>query len=198
MTKREPIPLTRPKLLLGEGVDEERVFGALVKHLGLGAQFQILRYDGKGNLGAFLRTLPKLPGFNQLGSLGITRDADLDAAEAQKSIATLIQGAGFPAALKIGVFILPGAGRAGALEDILCPALEAKPVWPCIEQLIACRSAKQGEWPNHAANLGKAKVEAWLSLQDHPTVRLGEAAGAGLIPFDAPAFVPLLEFIRAL
>ncbi|MEY2879831.1 MAG: hypothetical protein RLZZ15_2211 [Verrucomicrobiota bacterium] len=190
--------LTRPKLLLGEGVDEERVFAALVAHAGLAEQIQVLNYRGKDKLGKYLRTLGGLPGFNQLDSLGITRDADEDATATRTSVDALVTKAVFPAALKISVLVLPDDNRAGALEDALCPALESSPVWPCVEELVKCRIAKTSDWPNPTANRGKAKVEAWLSLQDRPTIRLGEAAVAGLLPFDHAAFAPLLAFIRAL
>ncbi len=197
---KEPrlISLNCPKLLIGEGTDEERVFTALVKHAGLDRQIQVLRYDGKTNLGKFLHALPKLPGINQVDSLGITRDADVNAANTRTSVDAAIQNASFPPALKVSVFILPGENRPGTLEDLLCPALESHAAWSCVEQMVACRTEKSGAWPNHVANLGKAKVEAWLSLQDRPTIRLGEAADAALLPFDHPAFAPLLAFIRTL
>jgi hypothetical protein len=198
MNEREPISLTRPKLLIGEGIDEFHVFGAVLKHVGLDAQIQVLPFNGKPKLGSFLRTLPTLPGFNQLQSLGITRDADASAGDAQKSIAALIQNAAFPAVLAVKVFVLPGGDRSGALEDLCCDALGTQPVWPCIDELVACRVRKLGNWPNPAANAGKARLQAWLSTLDRPGLRLGETADSGQMPFNAPAFAPLLSFIRSL
>ena len=91
MTAKEPISISKPRLLIGEGLDEVRMFGALLKHAGLESQIQILAYDGKGNLGPFLRTLKNLSGFNQLESLGVTRDADADATDASKSVAAFLR-----------------------------------------------------------------------------------------------------------
>lgn len=192
------ISISRPKLLLGEGKDELRVFEAMVKYLQLEHQIQVLEYGGKSKLPPFLRTLPNLAGFNQLESLGITRDADASAVGARKSIQTLLENSPFPAVLRVGVFVLPGGERSGALEDICCDALGTNPVWQCIDQFVGCRTEKLGAWPNPAATTGKAKLEAWLSTRDNPTIRLGEATAAGLMAFDSPAFAPLLQFMRSL
>jgi hypothetical protein len=198
MKNQGRISLVRPKLLLGEGVDEQKVFGALVRHLGLDTEVQVENYGGKSKLAAYLRTLPATDGFNQLATLGVTRDADADATAVRASVDSAIQRAAFPAPLKVSVFVSPGDGSPGALEDIICRTLTSDSLWPCVEQLIACRAERGRVWSNHAADAGKAKVEAWLSLQDRPTIRLGEAAEAGLLKFDAAAFAPLVAFLRSL
>jgi len=192
------IKLVHPKLLLGEGVDERRLFASLVKHIGLQAQVQVLAYSGKDNLRAYLSTLRKLPHLNNVVSIGITRDADGDAGGALQSIESAILHANFPAEIGSRVLVLPGNGRPGALEDILIPALSSDPVWPCIENLVTCRAGALGPWTNQLANVGKAKVEAWLNTRNHPTIRLGEAAEKGLLPFAALAFAPLITFLKSL
>ena len=42
----EPLSITRPKLLLGEGVEELRLFQATIKHLGLERDLQAMQFGG--------------------------------------------------------------------------------------------------------------------------------------------------------
>lgn len=191
------ISITRSKLLLGEGKEELRLFQAKIKHLGLDQEIQVLEYGGLAKLGPFLKTLRATHGFAQVQALGVTRDADANAQDAEQSVAALIANAGFPATLTTRIFVLPGAGRNGALEDLCLEAICTHPVWPCVDELIACRSRTLGPWPDSAA-LAKAKIQAWLSTQSKPSLRLGEAAENGLLPFDAAAFAPFAAFIRSL
>ncbi|MFN8494753.1 MAG: DUF3226 domain-containing protein [Caldilineaceae bacterium] len=73
--QNRPTEITKPKLLLGEGNDEVEFFNALLAHLQL-EDVQVVDYLGKHNVFVELATVLKLPGFSQLESIGITRDAD--------------------------------------------------------------------------------------------------------------------------
>ncbi len=192
-----PVPITRSKLLLGEGVEELRVFQAMLEHVGLGQEIQVMEYGGKSKLGPYLRALRATHGFNQLVSLGITRDADNSAEDARLSVEGLVSAADFPAALNVQSFVLPGSGRGGALEDLCLDAVAMQPVWPCVGDLVGCRVRVLGEWPA-SATLAKAKIQAWLSTQNEPGLRLGEAAAKGLLPFNSPAFEFFIGFLRSL
>src|SRR5438067_7791714 len=87
--------LARPKLLLGEGEDEKRFFTALAEHLSL-ADVQVEQYGGKLRLRAFLRTLPARPGYADLVSIGITRDADESADDAFRSVCRALRDVPLP------------------------------------------------------------------------------------------------------
>jgi len=73
--QNRPTEIIKPKLLLGEGSDEVEFFNALLAHLKI-EDVQVIDYLGKHNVFVELATVLKLPGFNQLQSIGITRDAD--------------------------------------------------------------------------------------------------------------------------
>ncbi len=47
-----PLQISKPKLLIGEGQEEVRFFGALLNHLSLG-DIQIEQYNGKNALTAY-------------------------------------------------------------------------------------------------------------------------------------------------
>jgi hypothetical protein len=47
-------------------------------------------------------------------------------------------------------------------------------------------------------NFAKARVQTWLASQPEPDNRLGLAAQKKYWPSDAPAFQPLIAFLRLL
>lgn len=131
-----PQEITKRKLLLGEGKDEINFFSALIRQLGI-EDIQVEAYQGKGNLNKYLQTLRVRPNFNQLTSVGITRDADENAVQTFQSITDGLRKAKFPIPMKIGefignrprigVFVLPDGQNGGMLEDLCLKVIEANP-----------------------------------------------------------------------
>ena len=85
--------IEKPKLLLVEGIDEVRLFGALAKHIGA-EDVQIRDYRGKDNLRLFLQVLPRVPGYSELKSIGVARDADENSDNAARSVRDALGAAG--------------------------------------------------------------------------------------------------------
>ena len=81
-----PTPLTKEKLLLVEGRDDEGLFGALFAHLGGMPEIEIRRYEGKDKFRSYIHTLKMVRGFSAVTSIGIIRDADENAAGAFQSV----------------------------------------------------------------------------------------------------------------
>ena len=189
--------ITRSKLLVGEGRDEVRFFGALLGHLHL-TDVQLTDYKGKDRLGSFLKTLPRIPGFAGLRSLGVTRDADDNPAAALASIQSSLAAANLPPGLRVSVHLLPGGGAPGALETLCLQPIAALPVSACMEDFLICAERAAVHVPWSVGNEAKARVQAWLAVQDRPGSHLGEAAEAGLIDWDAPALGALRSFITGL
>jgi hypothetical protein len=77
-------------VLAGEGIEEVRVFAGLLKHMGIEPQqeltggsrivggIQLLPLGGKYQFQAKLKALVNTPGFANVQSFGIVRDADTD------------------------------------------------------------------------------------------------------------------------
>ncbi|MDR1279627.1 MAG: hypothetical protein LBK99_02245 [Opitutaceae bacterium] len=200
----QPITITHPALLLGEGVEEQRLFSAFLRHLEREDSVQILPYEGKNNLRSFLKALPAVPGFARLRSLAITRDADTDFAAAASSVTDAIAAAaaGIPGHIRISTFILPGPGRTGALEDLCLDAIRDLPAWECAKALATCVNHQRqqqgaGAAPSPAEE-AKRQLRAWLCTLPQPGIRLGDAALAGHLPMNAPAFAALREFLAAI
>lgn len=196
--------IEKPKLLLVEGIDEVRLFEALAKDIGA-EDVQIRDYQGKGNLRRFLGVLPQIPGYSELESIGVTRDADENGDKAAESVRDALGAAGFPVPnsplesanngrIEVCYLIIPH-GETGALEDVCLASVAEDPAMVCVEGYFDCieRSALDGpkeKW------MSKAKVHAFLSSREDPALRLGEAAESGVWAFDAPAFDPLKSVLR--
>jgi hypothetical protein len=197
------VTITEGKLLLGEGNDEVRFFKALLKRLTI-TNIQVLDYGGKTRLRPFLAALPLVPGFAGLTSLGITRDADIDASGAFSSVCAALQNAGLavPTAHNqpegtapcVRVWIMPDGGSPGMLEDLCLAGVRGDPATPCVGAYFDCLRLN-AQVPG---NLAKARAHVWLASRPEPDARLGEAAEKGYWPWDDPAFGPVIDFLRSL
>ena len=198
-----PLEFVRPKLLLGEGLDEERFLGAFLQAEGL-KDVQAVSYGGKTKLRAFVGAMRAVSGFSHVTSMGVTRDADGDFAAAEQSVISALSGARLPApphalfsgsqSPRVGVFILPGGRGKGALENICLASRGGDPAMACVDTFIDC--ARKAGRPVNEEN--KARAHAFLSMHEPPELRVGEAAQKGVWDFASPTFDELRAFVRAL
>jgi hypothetical protein len=199
-----PLELDKPKLLIGEGKDEVFIFGALLSHLRID-DIKVEDYGGKTNLPDYLDTLVLRPGFTNLTSLGVTRDADRDALSAFISLSNYLNQRGFvtpdssgnieAGTLRVGIMILPDGHHSGMLEDLCLAALQTDSSMQCIDEYFECVKAIKGSLPNQ---ISKARIHAWLAAQNPPDMRLGFAAQKGFIDWDNSSFDQLRNFLAAL
>src|SRR4028118_420970 len=142
---RTPQALSKPKLLIGEGKEEVDFFTAFLSHLNI-ADVQVDQYGGKQGLPSYLRTLVVRPGYLDVVSLGITRDADNSAQSAFQSVCSSLNRASLPVPSRPGeivgdspqvsIMILPDGQNSGMLEDLFLTAIETDPVLPCVDESI--------------------------------------------------------------
>jgi len=199
-----PRELDRPKLLIGEGKDEVFIFGALLNHLEI-EDVRVEEYGGKQKLPDYLDALRLRPGFANLISLGVTRDADTNAPDAFASVRNHLNNRDFatpnvsgniqPGTPTVGIMIFPDGQNAGMLEDVCLEAWRADVLMPCIDDYFECVRAAKG---NRPTQISKARVHAWLAAQTPPDMRLGIAAQRDLIDWSNSAYDRLREFMTAL
>src|SRR5207237_749829 len=209
-----PKPITKPKLLLGEGMDEINFFNALLAHLSIN-DIQVDEYGGKYRMRAGLKALASRTGFDQVVSLVVTRDADhaddtddsaLIIQRAFQSVtgalahanlaiptAPLVKAMGNP---EVSVFILPDNQHAGMLEDVCLAAVSATEA-DCITTYFDCIERETSRAQLHR-NISKSRIHAWLVTQNEPDKRLGEAALASYLNWDHQAFDLLKQFLHQL
>jgi hypothetical protein len=194
--------IEEPNILVVEGKEEERFFGALIKHLGL-QRIQIMPMGGRDKLLRNLKALAVSPGFSGVTFLGIAMDADADPNAAFQSIRNALQGARLPAPdspsipvgerPRVAVLILPEAYRRGMLEDLCLESVAQDPAMCCVEEYFKCLQQKALSLPN---NMSKAKVQVFLASRSKPGLRLGEAAEAGYWPWNGNAFKQVKDFLQ--
>ncbi len=181
--------IEKPKLIIGEGKDEEYFFSALIKYLAID-DIEVLSYGGKTNLNNYLNVLRSLDSFSNLRSLLITRDADESFNTASQSINDSKERIKESKDLKIKTFIFPDNSSEGMLEELCLRAINSSDMG-CIEFFFQCINREPSEF-------SKAKIHAWLSTQTKPDKRLGEAAKSGYIDWKNPIFEELINFIKSL
>lgn len=197
--------LTKAKLLLVEGRDDEGLFGALFAHLGGMPEIEIRKYDGKDNLRPYLRTLKMVRGFSAVTSIGIIRDADENAAGAFQSVRDTLVNEDLPApteALRPStgsptttIAVLPIGETEGELEDLLLTSVNTDPAISCVDEYITCLETQGLKLPN---KLSKARLHAFLASREQPNLLIGQAARAGYFLWDTPPFANVIQFVRTL
>jgi hypothetical protein len=199
--KIETEKIERPNVLVVEGEEEKRFFGALLKHLKL-QNIQIMPIGGKEQLRRTLKTLALSPNFSEVVSLGVVRDADANPDTAFQSVRDALQAAGLPTperpllpvgeSPRVAVLILPEVDTPGMLEDLCLRAVAQDPAMGCVEQYFECLQHKGLSLPD---NMSKAKVQVFLASRQ-AGLRLGEAAEKGYWPWDAKSFEQVKDFLQ--
>jgi hypothetical protein len=201
-----PKPITSPKQLVVEGPDDRFFFIALLSNLKL-SDVQIQEMKGKPNLASEVKALASKPGFHTVTALGVVRDSDENPTGAFKSVHDALEKAGLPApnecleicgeSPRVAVILMPSAGEPGELEDLLLQSVAEDAAKPCVDGYFDCLS-EQGVTAVRHEN--KRKVQVFIASRNCPShVRLpGEAAAAGVWPWDSPAFDDVKRFLTSL
>jgi len=194
--------ITEPKVLVVEGKDDKNFFEALIEHLGL-RNIQVEDIGGKTQLRDRLKALVQTPGFPQVTSLGVVRDANNDHDAAFQSVCGALLNAGLRVPErpwitvggepKVVVVILPKENENGMLEDLCLEAKISDPAMPCVNQYFECLESQGLDPP---INLSKARIHTFLASRRKPDLRLGEAAKKGYWPFEDSAFEEVKTFLQ--
>ena len=201
----EAIQIGKPTQLLVEGRDQQNFFETFIGHLRCQG-IQVQDFGGVDELGRCLPNLVKLPGFSNVASLGIVRDAERNAAAAFRSVQSALRKAGLsvPGALDqpssgspaVRVHILPGDSAAGMLETLLCRSFENEPVKGCIDDFFACVDGLPNSRP--VVRRDKARAHAYLATMPEPHVSVGVAAQKRYWDLDHRVFAGIRAFLQSL
>jgi hypothetical protein len=202
----------KAKLILVEGTDEERFFGALLEHLSI-ADVQVMQVGGKAGFGPMLAAIRIDERFEDIRSMLLVRDADwakpagTNARAAWEALAGALVSANIPKPPAHGVFegttkprtaiyVMPDGTSDGMLEDLCLEAMRGDEALPCLDGYFECLQA--AGFMHAAKDVAKARAHALLASRKEPDLRVGEAARRGYWPFDAAAFQPLVALLRAM
>lgn len=212
MPKLPSSSITSRSVLLVEGNDEQGFFEALAKHMDLqiGRDIELKAVNGKGNYKDEFQAFLNDPGFSNVTSYGLIRDADDNAQHAFISMQDILKGAHQPCPvqrgefiysngrkIKVGIFIMPSHGATkGMLEDLCLQAVQDHPIMPFVEEYITqVKHAMRDEAPK---NESKARILTFLAGMKRSIPYLGVAAGKGYWCLDSPAFDEIRAFMRDL
>jgi hypothetical protein len=208
--------ITRPALLVVEGKRDQYFFFELAKWMdeqnpNLEDTFlnvvTIEQAGGKSKelLRDVLATLKITPGFNQLRSMGIVRDADDNPTGAFQSVQHSLRETGFSAPDKImtlaggepqvGVMIIPSVDQVGYLEDLCLAAFESEVVSACVDDYITCLEDKDMA-PREVVR-AKAKFQTLLAAKE-PDLTPENAFGKSWFPWEHTTFDDMKQFLTLL
>ena len=188
--------------LVVEGNDHVNFFRAFLDHLSF-THVQIQNSGGVSELRAFLAAFAAEPGFGErVERLGIVRDAETNADGAFESVRHSLRNAGLstperPEELaegrpSVAALVLPGGGRAGMLETLVCESFARDRVDRCIDEFFECVGEASIKNPD------KARVFAYLTTTSEPRHSVGVAAQQGQWDLDHSAFDGVRRFLEEL
>lgn len=203
--------IERPKIVVCEGLEEERFLPRLLENcnaLRLSQDLQFFNCEGKTKLKSFLLSFTSFTGFYQVTSIGIVIDANREpkgvepsfkkAQNALKSIKFPIPSSlGQPVesdGKKAGIWIMPDNQSNGELEDLCLEAAKQHSLMPCVKQLEDC-ILKTGWPPSKSAKSPLYTLLAWL---DPPGRRLAELDDSDILCLNLEVFSPFLKFLSEL
>lgn len=203
--------ISTSKALLVEGNDDCNFFEALLDHVGI-TGVTIRHTQGAPNFPAHLDAFINDPGFGGIDAYGIVRDADQNPGGTFASIVAHLRTRNQPTPdrpgahvstpnLKVGVFLMPGIGGTGMLEDLCLQTVRTHPAMPCLDRYFECLASVATANPSYRypRNIAKAKAQAFLAAMEHTVPHIGVAAKRGIWDFASPDLAPLrnfLEFLR--
>jgi len=169
-------PITKPKILLVEGKDEKNLFTALLTDLMLDSIIQVFETKGKDKFDSRLRALKTLPGFNQVISIGVVRDADSDPVSAFRSVCGGLRTINLPEPTtplqpititghpKVTVMIVPNATTKGMIENVCLNSVSDDPAMLCVEQYFQCLQEQHRTLAEN--DIPKSRVRAFLASRE--------------------------------
>lgn len=198
------VSIEQAKLLVVEGSDDERLFNALLRHIGVSG-IQVLNAGGKDNIRQTLKVITQSTNYSKVSSVGVVRDADANADRAFQSVRDALRDVNLPVpdaplslvegGIRVVVLIAPHGKTAGTIEDVCLESVAGDAAMGCAQDYLNCIKDSVIVQPN---SLPKAEAQAFLASRERPGLRLGEAAEAGYWDFEHSAFEPFKRLLGML
>lgn len=203
----DKVEIKKDKLFLVEGNDDQNFFQKLMQKISID-NIQIISLGGKDKFKTpNFRSVINAPGFREIKSLGIVRDADEDGEDAFKSICAVLKECGLPEPtepmeitgknLKVGILIIPPSSKKGKIEDLCLFSLKEHTEMSCVDNYFKClkKNLSSEKFPK---DLSKAKIQAFLASREESVPHLGIAAQRSYFPLEHDVFKEVKDFIKKL
>jgi len=155
-----------------------------------------------------LSSLHGLQGFDNLVSIGITRDADNSFENMFQSVQGSLGTAGFSIPSRpmeiasgppdISVYIFPDNNTHGALENLCISSLGNDPSLECVENYFSCLDSIDQAYGTNHPHPYKARVQALLARESEGDIHMAIAAEKNIWNWDSIAFDGIKSFLRAI
>jgi len=208
----KPFEPESPYVIVCEGFQDSGLVCALLKKLGItncDVAFPKKRRDGANGKDGIAKMVDLLRD-RKLDGVAVIRDADDDPADALKEAQSAFSGPYIapqkPFTIekkknRTGIFLVPGAGKTGTLDDLLFSAVVASghPVTGCVDNFQTCSNWTAG-WANNKK--AKMKMHSLVAAfcKDDPGCSLGFIWQKGVdnpIDISSPVFRELSDFLTA-
>ena len=175
--------------------------------------FQVLMFDGTGNLPAFLDALKVRSGYSTVESILVIRDADNNAEATQANVISAFAHAEMPiptsphkwqtdGQIMTGFLLFPSCTqdlKSGTLEDLCLQILrdeKSNEIIASTENYFgSLKKAGLRTFPHER----KAKLHTYFSVtDDYISLKVGEAARAGAFDWRSQSLSPLRAFLEEL
>ena len=219
-TRGKNTRIEKRHLILCEGRDELFFLIAYLNsaHLsatpGFSEDIQVMDFGGNSDLLEQLKVLKVTPGFDEVKTLLIVRDAERDASSAIRQIRTALENNGFSAPdsphqwvtdkknkdVEIGFLLFPachGTPVAGTLEDLCLSILNQPDAPELLEDVDRFLDQLKTERGRDFVHRFKTRLHTCLAVSDkYVGMKIGEAAKAGAFDWSDERLTPLREFIQ--
>lgn len=204
--------------LLVEGTDDQHVMWALFETHAVPQVFDVVRPKDRkgepaGGVEQLLASLPTRLKQSDLQRLGVVVDADEHVQSRWDAIRGILEAGGcadvppaprpegtvvqIPDGPRVGVWVMPDNVVPGILESFLAfLAPHADPLLAHVHRFIDTIPPDCGRCPG--GRLPKARIHAWLSVQNEPGKPLGQAITAKYLDATVSHVGPFLSWVRAL
>jgi hypothetical protein len=166
-------------------------------------------FGGVRDLTAYLKTLSQFPGYDDVKTIVVARDAETDPVAAVKSIKNSLKQASLPIPenpfeftgdnFRTAFMIFPGYDgvtlQSGTLEDLCLDIVKDCSTFDCVDAYVKClQSVGQEIKRPH-----KTKLHTYLSgKNDFVGLKIGEAAKAGAWNWEHLKLKPFRDIITAM
>lgn len=196
--------------LLVEGVDDLHVVSALMKHHKFPENFRI---EEKGGISEVFKILPvQLKGSN-VRTVGVLVDADIDAQDRWRSIARILEGAGYTdvppnppseglvleqdGLPNFGAWLMPDNSLPGMIEDFVSYLVpENDDLWSIAKESVENIENSKKKFKNN--HFCKAHIHTWLAWQEDPGTPLGLSITKKYLNAENDSCKPFLSWVSNL
>lgn len=197
-----------PKVFLAEGDAEAFFLEAVFRHHDYPRhEYAVFCYGGNKFLDIALKTLQGDKLFPDVTALGIMTDADNNPDGRKNSVLnhcrninyigprTRLGTSGIASfgGRKLGLFVSPGGGKKGRIEDLVKKEIANNPEHPCIEAFSDCLNGVTGDSLSE-----KAVAQVFITSRNDTLCGVGRAFEARILDINDPAYAKAAQIFTSI